>query len=90
MENNNFTVTLEGNTLNIVLNGELKTDNAPRENMSLGDERIESYLCGQTVGTDNSSRGYRLMAVDGYTMGWGKCDGRIIKNHYPKGLRIMK
>lgn len=68
----------------------LKTDNAQRENMPLDDERVESYLCGQTVRTDNSSRGYRLMAVDGYTMGWGKCDGRIIKNHYPKGLRIMK
>lgn len=68
----------------------LRTDNAQRENMPPDDERVESYLCGQTVRTDNSSRGYRLMAVDGYTMGWGKCDGRIIKNHYPKGLRIMK
>lgn len=68
----------------------LKTDNAQRENMPLDDERVESYLCGQTLRTDDSSRGYRLMAVDGYTMGWGKCDGRIIKNHYPKGLRIMK
>lgn len=68
----------------------LKTDNAQRENMPPDDERVESYLCGQTLRTDNSSRGYRLMAVDGYTMGWGKCDGRIIKNHYPKGLRIMK
>jgi NOL1/NOP2/fmu family ribosome biogenesis protein len=25
--------------------------------------------------------------VDGYSIGWGKGDGIMIKNHYPKGLR---
>ena len=28
-----------------------------------------------------------LVTVDGYTIGWGKGDGKVLKNHYPKGLR---
>ena len=26
-------------------------------------------------------------AGDGYSLGWGKGDGKVLKNHYPKGLR---
>jgi len=26
--------------------------------------------------------------VDGVSLGWGKLAGGIMKNHYPKGLRI--
>ncbi|MCR5441727.1 MAG: Fmu (Sun) protein, partial [Lachnospiraceae bacterium] len=25
----------------------------------------------------------------GYSLGWGKASGGIIKNHYPRGLRIQ-
>ncbi len=32
--------------------------------------------------------GWVLMTVDGLSIGWAKCAGGILKNHYPKGLRI--
>ena len=60
------------------------------ENLALDDERLEKYLLGQEIETDNPARGWRLVCVNGYSLGWGKCDGNVIKNHYPKGLRIMK
>ena len=60
------------------------------EDMPLSDGRVIKYLCGEEIPTENSEKGYRLICVDGYGLGWGKCDGNTIKNHYPKGLRIMK
>ena len=60
------------------------------ENLSLEDDRLEKYLTGQEITTENDARGWRLITVNGYSLGWGKCDGNVIKNHYPKGLRIMK
>ena len=60
------------------------------ENLSLNDERLEKYLTGEEIPTGNPARGWRLIALNGYSLGWGKCDGNVIKNHYPKGLRIMK
>ena len=60
------------------------------ENLSLDDDRLEKYLTGQEITTENDARGWRLITVNGYSLGWGKCDGNVIKNHYPKGLRIMK
>ena len=32
-------------------------------------------------------KGWCLVCVDGYSLGWGKAAGAILKNHYPKGLR---
>ena len=32
-------------------------------------------------------KGWALVCVDGYTVGWGKVNGTQVKNHYPKGLR---
>ena len=48
---------------------------------------VRAYLNGQTVSTDGE-KGWYLMCVDGYSIGWGKLAGGMIKNHYPKGLRI--
>ena len=45
-----------------------------------------AYLRGETLRAD-APRGYLAVTFAGYTMGWGKSDGRMIKNHYPKGLR---
>lgn len=46
---------------------------------------IRSYLHGETLPSD--IKGWCLVQVDGYSIGWGKGDGRVLKNHYPKGLR---
>ena len=32
-------------------------------------------------------KGWCLVCVDGYSLGWGKAAGSVLKNHYPKGLR---
>ena len=46
---------------------------------------LKAYMRGETPPTDLS--GWCLVTVDGYGIGWGKGDGKILKNHYPKGLR---
>ena len=45
----------------------------------------QAYLRGETI--PSQSRGWTLLQVDGYSLGWGKGDGKVLKNHYPKGLR---
>ena len=47
--------------------------------------QIQDYMHGQTVPCDKS--GWCLVTVDGYSIGWGKGDKTVLKNHYPKGLR---
>lgn len=54
---------------------------------SVHDEEICKYLGGETLPCDKS--GYTAVCVDGYTLGWGKASGGVLKNHYPKGLRIL-
>lgn len=46
-----------------------------------------SYLNGQTF-TAEGDKGWYLICVDGFSLGWGKLAGGVMKNHYPKGLRI--
>ena len=51
---------------------------------ALGKE-IEAYMHGDVVPCDQ--RGWCLVLADSYPIGWGKGDGTVLKNHYPKGLR---
>lgn len=51
------------------------------------DSRTAAYLQGQTFEAQGE-KGWYLITVDGYSLGWGKLAGGIMKNHYPKGLRI--
>ena len=46
---------------------------------------LRDYMHGQTIPCALS--GWCLVQVDGYSLGWGKGDGSVLKNHYPKGLR---
>ena len=46
---------------------------------------IERYLHAEVL--PGHIRGWCLVTVDGYSIGWGKGDGNQVKNHYPKGLR---
>ena len=48
-------------------------------------QQIAAYMHGETVPAARS--GWCLVTVDGYSIGWGKGDGKVLKNHYPKGLR---
>ena len=48
-------------------------------------QQIKAYMHGDVIPCDR--RGWCLVQVDGYSIGWGKGDGTVLKNHYPKGLR---
>ena len=48
-------------------------------------EEMARYLHGDVVPSEK--KGWCLVTADGYSIGWGKGDGRVLKNHYPKGLR---
>ncbi len=63
---------------------------ADRVNFSPEDERLREYMYGLEIPDPDGTKGYRLICVGGLGLGWGKSDGRVIKNHYPKGLRLKK
>lgn len=46
---------------------------------------IRNFLAGQVL--EGEAKGWCLIKASGYSIGWGKGDGKQIKNHYPKGLR---
>ena len=48
-------------------------------------EEMQAYLHGEVVPSER--KGWCLVCADAYSIGWGKGDGRVLKNHYPKGLR---
>lgn len=48
-------------------------------------QETAAYLHGDTVPSER--KGWCLVTVDGFSLGWGKGDGAVLKNHYPKGLR---
>lgn len=48
----------------------------------------EKYLRGETLSCDPMLSGWTLITCQGQPMGWGKANRGIMKNHYPKGLRI--
>ena len=54
--------------------------------LSAEDPRVEQYLRGETFPWDRE-KGWTAVAVDGFVLGWGKCAGGVMKNHYPRGLR---
>lgn len=49
---------------------------------------IKSYLKGETL-SHEGDKGWYLVCVDGYSLGWAKLVNGTLKNHYPKGLRWM-
>ena len=46
---------------------------------------IAAYMHGDVV--PSQKRGWCLVCAGDYSIGWGKGDGSVLKNHYPKGLR---
>lgn len=48
-------------------------------------QEMAAYLHGEVVPSDR--KGWCLVTAGGYSIGWGKGDGQVLKNHYPKGLR---
>ena len=46
---------------------------------------MKAYLHGDVV--PSGKKGWCLVQAGGFAIGWGKGDGSVLKNHYPKGLR---
>ena len=57
-------------------------------NVEGGSSEALNYLKGQSLYGDVSD-GWTLITVDGYSLGWGKAVKGQVKNHYPKGLRLL-
>ncbi|QUO32914.1 RsmB/NOP family class I SAM-dependent RNA methyltransferase [Faecalicatena sp. Marseille-Q4148] len=57
------------------------------------DERVIKYLKGETLEVDDlvtgKDKGWQLVLVDGYPLGWGKLSNGTLKNKYLPGWRWM-
>ena len=58
-----------------------------KQDYSADSKEAAAYLHGDVV--PSGQKGWCLVTVDGYSLGWGKGDGAVLKNHYPKGLRRL-
>ena len=56
-----------------------------RESFPSDSREIAAYLRGETL--HSTQKGWVLLCVDGYSLGWARGADGILKNHYPKGLR---
>ncbi len=56
------------------------------------DTRVSRYLKGETLDVDDltgaKEKGWYLVCVDGYPLGWGKLSGGTLKNKYLPGWRL--
>lgn len=50
--------------------------------LSLEDARVLRYLKGETLDAPECADGWALVCVDGYPLGWGKCQKGRLKNKY--------
>lgn len=57
-------------------------------NLELGDTRIKKFLHGEEILCDGD-KGYTAVCIDSIPLGFGKVSNGVLKNHYPKGLRIF-
>ena len=59
--------------------------------ISVEDERVIKYLKGETIDVDDlvqpKMKGWTLVLVDGYPLGWGKLANGTLKNKYLPGWR---
>lgn len=68
----------------------LKKDEAKNSiDFNYDSKEVKDYLKGFTLETINK-KGYVLVCVEGVSLGWCKDDGRLLKNLYPKGLRVQE
>lgn len=52
-------------------------------------DELQAYLRGLQLSADPGWKGWVLIGVQGCSIGWGKAASGVLKNHYPKGLRIQ-
>mgnify|MGYP003321474208 CR=1 FL=1 len=55
------------------------------ERFGADSDEMKDYIHGDVV--PSGKKGWCLVCAGDYSIGWGKGDGKVLKNHYPKGLR---
>ncbi len=53
------------------------------------DERLQRFLRGEELEAPECSGGYTAVCCEEVVTGFGKCSGGVLKNRYPKGLRLL-
>ena len=60
--------------------------------LSVNDQRLTRYLKGETLNIEQGeaahTKGWHLLCVEGYPLGFGKLVGNTFKNKYPAGWRV--
>lgn len=59
-----------------------------RVDLSRDDGRVLKYLRGEEISVDTAASGFCAVCYEGAPLGGGKISLCVVKNHYPKGLRI--
>ena len=54
--------------------------------MPADSSEIKAYLYGEAI--NHNISGWVCICADGYPLGWGKASQGVIKNHFPKHLRV--
>lgn len=57
--------------------------------VDLSKTESEKYLRGETLQAETEN-GWCLVTVDSFPLGWGKTTNGVVKNHLPKGLRLLR
>lgn len=70
-----------------------KEDYGKTLDFSVEDDRVIRYLKGETLGVEDvvssKEKGWYLVCVDGYPLGFGKLSSQVLKNKYLPGWRWM-
>ena len=80
---------LEGQTLTIGEGCDVEMADIMTRGRTASEQADTITREGRSAGQADVSlpKGWCLVCVDGYSLGWGKAASAVLKNHYPKGLR---
>ena len=69
----------------------LKPEEYPRVlRLNPEDPRVLRYLRGETIEAHGqAAKGWTLVCLEEFPLGWAKCDGLRMKNKYPPGWRML-
>ena len=65
-----------------------KTDFKYSADYSSQSAELKKYLMGETLSSNEN--GWCAVTVNGYPIGWGKASGGVLKNHFPKYMRLKR
>ena len=57
--------------------------------LPLTDDRLKRFLRGEELSVPGNPDGWTAVSAEGIVTGFGKVSGGVLKNRYPKGLRLL-